>query len=113
MTIIFNDQQFDAELVRTLSHASYGGADINECINTADRIKEEDVESWHREWSQTAERALAMAESSALADHPVSAREAYLRASNYFRASAAFQSGAPVDPRLARASDRQADAFRR
>lgn len=113
MTILFNDIQFDAELARTLGHACYGGADLNECINTADRIKEEDVESWYKEWSQTAERALALARSSALAGHAVSAREAYLRASSYFRASAVFLCGLPEGPRLAHASDRQTDAFRR
>lgn len=112
MTFLFNDPLFDAELVKTLSHACYGGADINECINTADRIKEEDTESWYREWNQTAERTLAVARSCAGSGHNVSAREAHLRASSYFRASGAFLHGPPVDARLSRALDLESDSFR-
>jgi dipeptidyl aminopeptidase/acylaminoacyl peptidase len=112
MNLLFTGPLFDAELLRTLSHACYGGADINECIATADRITEDDFESWYKEWNQTAERAQALAEASLSACHGVSAREAYLRASNYFRTSGVFLAGTPVDSRLIRALDRQAETFR-
>jgi pimeloyl-ACP methyl ester carboxylesterase len=112
MNLLFTGPLFDAELLRTLSHACYGGADINECIATADRITEDDLESWYKEWNQTAERAQALAEASLSGCHGVSAREAYLRASNYFRTSGVFLAGTPVDSRLIRALDRQAETFR-
>ena len=43
--------------------------------------------------------------------HQVSAREAYLRACNYYRASYPFLFGTPVDPRLIEAFDREVNAF--
>ena len=43
--------------------------------------------------------------------HQVSAREAYLRACNYYRASYPFLFATPVDPRLIEAFDREVNAF--
>jgi dienelactone hydrolase len=54
-----------------------------------------------------------IAESCAAAGHSVSAREAYLRASNYYRTSYLPLFGAPVDVRLVEAFDREAKAFAR
>lgn len=61
MRLIFQDQTFSFELLRTLSYAPYGGADIGECLSTAYRIKEGDFESWYTEWYRTAERIHALA----------------------------------------------------
>jgi hypothetical protein len=58
-------------------------------------------------------RYFDLAEKSAAAGHHVSAREAYLRACNYNRASYPFLFGTPVDPRLIEAFDREVDAFLR
>ncbi|GIN74838.1 hypothetical protein J14TS2_53130 [Bacillus sp. J14TS2] len=56
MRFIFEDQTFSFELLRTTSYATYGGADIGECLMTAYRIKEGDFESWHKEWYTTAKQ---------------------------------------------------------
>jgi alpha-beta hydrolase superfamily lysophospholipase len=104
---------FDAQLLRALGHAYYGGADIGECLSTAHRIREGDFDSWYGEWYQTADRIYAAAEQSRAAGDPVSAREAYLRASNYYRTAFIVLFGSPVDPRVVAAFERQAETFRK
>ena len=88
--IIFDDEAYYFELLRALGHTYGGGADIKECLATAHRITEGDDESWYEQWNTTATRVLAIAEESEKGGHPVSAREAYLRASNYFRTAEFF-----------------------
>ena len=77
----------------------YKGADIGECLSTAYRIKEGDFESWYTEWLKTAKRVHKYADDCLAANHKVSACEAYLRASNYYRA-AEFLLISPEDPRI-------------
>ena len=98
---------------RTLAHAIYGGADFGECRTTSGRVAIGDADSWYREWNETADRVSAIGEASEAKGHKVSAREAYLRASNYYRTSYPFFYGAPVDPRLVEAFDKETAAFRR
>jgi hypothetical protein len=62
-------------------------------------------------WVATAEHAESWGEESARRGHPVSAREAYLRASTYWRLSFYPLFGAPVDPRLVAAFDRESRGF--
>ena len=87
MKIIFNDPTFSSQLLRTIGETYYKGADIGECLSTAYRIKEGDFESWHTEWLKTAKRIHSYADESLASGHTISARDAYLRASNYYRAS--------------------------
>jgi pimeloyl-ACP methyl ester carboxylesterase len=113
MKILFKDPVFDGQLLRALNHVYYGGADVGECISTATRIREGDATSWHDQWSATAQRVYSSAESSFQQGHSQSAREAWLRASNYFRTSYIFLMSAPLDPRVTRQFDLQVDAFRK
>lgn len=100
MYLVFKDQTFSFELLRTLSYAPYGGADIGECLKTAHRIKAGDFESWYAEWTETAIRAHTLAEQALAHGQQLSAREAYLRASNYYRTAEFFLHGNPEDPRI-------------
>jgi len=100
MHLVFEDQTFSFELLRTVSYAPYGGADIGECLVTASHIRQGDFESWHEQWSKTARRVHALADSALQHGQRVSAREAYLRASNYYRTAEFFLHGNPQDPRL-------------
>jgi pimeloyl-ACP methyl ester carboxylesterase len=111
MKVHFKDELFDAQLLRALSHAYYGGADIGECLTTAQRIRETDAESWYGEWLDTADRIEAAGDACLAKGHRVSAREAFLRASNYHRTASIFLLGLPLDPRLVQAYERQAAAF--
>lgn len=99
MKVVFQDPTFSSQLLRTIGATYYKGADIGECLSTAYRIKEGDFESWYTEWLKTAKRVHKYADDSLAANYKVSAREAYLRASNYYRA-AEFLLISPEDPRI-------------
>lgn len=107
------DAQFDFELSRTLGHAAYGGAELGECLATARRVKEGDYDSWYDEWFTTGERLWQAGEIAEKGGHPVSARDAYLRACNYFRTAEFFLHGDPNDPRIRETSGRSVDSFHR
>jgi pimeloyl-ACP methyl ester carboxylesterase len=99
MKIVFNDPTFSSQLLRAIGETYYRGADIGECLSTAYRIKEGDFESWHTEWLRTAKRIHGYANESLAKGHTISARDAYLRASNYYRVSE-FLLVDPHDPRI-------------
>ena len=100
MHLVFEDQTFSFELLRTIGYAPYGGADIGECLATASHIREGDFESWYEEWCKRARRVHALADDALQQGKRVSAREAYLRASNYYRTAEFFLHGKPHDPRI-------------
>jgi hypothetical protein len=87
MKLIFDDPTFSLQLLRAISETYYKGADIGECLSTAYRIKEGDFESWYNEWLKTAKRVHNYAQECLKNKHNISAREAFLRASNYYRVS--------------------------
>jgi pimeloyl-ACP methyl ester carboxylesterase len=111
--IVFQDQTYDFELRRVLGYAVSGGTDINECLYTAQRIKEGDDESWYTEWRATADRIRTIGEESLAAGHKVSAREAFLRASNYYRTAEFFLRANLNDPRLISTWRLSRDSFRK
>ncbi|MGD0854608.1 MAG: alpha/beta fold hydrolase [Dehalococcoidia bacterium] len=67
-----------------------GCAEGGECFYTASMIKDGDGESWYNAFTGMGSRAEKRAEISSAGGHPVSARESYLRAYAYYRASIAF-----------------------
>lgn len=105
-----DDQQFWFETLRALGHTAYGGADINEVIAVSQRIPAGDYEAWYREWRALAERIEAEGRRSAR--HPITARDSFLRASNYFRSAEFFLHGATPDPRAAEMYERSVACFR-
>lgn len=111
MRLAFSDELFDAQLIRTLSYAAQGGADLGECLGTAHRISKVDPDLWYDEWLATAERVEKQAAASSAGGHRVSARLAWLRASNYHRTAGLFVIGS--DQRFRASVDRQTAAFRR
>ncbi len=100
MKVAFKDESFAFEFVRNLGFTYYGGADIGEMMATAGRIQEGDFESWFKEWDKLARRILSRADSSLSDGHLQSAREAYLRASTYFRTAEFYLHGNPHDSRI-------------
>jgi dipeptidyl aminopeptidase/acylaminoacyl peptidase len=97
MKLHFTDQTFSFELLRTASYGLYGGSEIGEVLATAKQIREGDFESWHVAWQRTAARIEALAAQIRDQGHPISAGQAFLRASNYYRTTEFFL--APDDPR--------------
>jgi len=112
MKIVFQDPTFSFQLLRAISETYYEGADIGECLSTAYRIKEGDFESWHKEWLNTAQRVHKYADDSLATGHKVSACQAYLRASNYYRA-AEFLLMDPEDPRIQTTWGNSKECFRK
>ncbi|WP_406210449.1 alpha/beta fold hydrolase [Kitasatospora sp. NBC_01560] len=107
-----NNIQFWYETLRSMSHIAYGGADFGEVVSTGERIVEGDYASWYTEWSATADRVAGEAEKALAAGHRVSARDGFLRASNYYRSAEFFLHGRTCDPRHDHAYDRSVACFR-
>ena len=100
---------FDYQFVRTMGCTTYNGAEIGECYETASRIEDEKEDSYTEAWRVTAERVEAVARKSLAGAHLVSAREAFLRASSYWREVGFYQSTA--DPKCRASWERQRDCF--
>ena len=114
MKIAFQDQNFSFEFLRVLGESIHGGSDINECFASAARIREDDYESWYQEWNHTAVRIHQIAEQCLAQRHTVSARQAFLRASNYYRCAEFFmhmQIG-KTDPRALDTYEKSVACFR-
>ncbi|MGI5450640.1 alpha/beta hydrolase family protein [Streptomyces sp. CA-243310] len=107
-----NNVQFWYETLRSMSHIAYGGADFGEVVSTGERITEGDYDSWYVEWMATADRVSGEAEKALAAGHRVSARDGFLRASNYYRSAEFFLHGHPCDPRHDGAYDRSVACFK-
>ena len=97
MKLYFKDQTFSFELLRAVSYGGYQGAEIGECLATAATIKEGDFNSWFEQWEKTANRVEKIGEKCLSKGHVVSGREAFLRASNYYRTAEFFLE--PTDSR--------------
>jgi pimeloyl-ACP methyl ester carboxylesterase len=110
---IFKDEMFEAQWLRAAGHGSYEAAEIAECLEVARQIGGADRERWFAAWSGFASRLFEAAERSERAGHSVSARGAYLRASNYWRAAWTFLFQAPIEARALDAYRRHREAFTR
>ncbi len=113
MKLIFEDPTYSFELLRAMAHAPYNGADIGEVLKTGYRIEEGNDESWYKEWLKTAEFTENIANNSLDGGHEVSAREAYLRASNYYRSAEFFIHEDPTDPRIIELGRKSRECFQR
>lgn len=106
------DPTFWYETLRSFGHIAYGGADFGEVVATASRIVSGDYDSWHEQWLLTADRVAERALRSRAGGHRVSARDAFLRASNYYRNAEFFLHANPDDPRIAHSYHASVDSFR-
>ena len=105
------DQQFWFETLRVFGAADYGGGQFGEVLATAGQITPGDYDSWHAAWNALADRIAAQGEACLASGHRVSARDGFLRASNYYRSSEFFLHGTPSDPRIAVAYKRSVACF--
>jgi len=109
--IHFEEPQFAFQFLRIVGAAASRQADVGESFATANRIVDGDFESWEREWRRTGTRIETTADACLAKGHRASAGDAYLRATNYFRAAEFFLHGNPGDPRIQDLSDRSARCF--
>ena len=111
--LIFTDKSFIFEFIRTVGYSYEGGADIGECVSTARRIKDGDIRSWYKEWLRTADRIYNLAEGFEKEGNIVSAREAYFRASNYYRSAGFYMHAEPDRPKALKSWQRSRESFRK
>lgn len=109
--IHFKNGDLDFYLLWALAHASAGGAEYGECLSAASRVDEGKPESWILAWTGLAARLEDRAIAAEAANHPVSARQAFLRAAAYQRVATLMIR--PRDPRLRSAWERARTCFRR
>jgi pimeloyl-ACP methyl ester carboxylesterase len=112
MKIYFDNPEYDGQFLRAVDYAPLG-AQIGEAWTIAAQIKAGDATSWYNAWSSYADRLYELAIKAGDAGHRVSARNAFLRASNYYRSAYIFIFTLPVDPRVLDAYEKQTDAFQR
>ncbi|MFI6047512.1 alpha/beta hydrolase family protein [Nocardia sp. NPDC051321] len=107
MKFLFDDESFDFETLRAAGFACYGGAELGEVLTTARRITDGDEAAWLREWRATAERVHAIGDDCLAKGRKVSAREALLRASNYYRTAEFYRRDNPAEDAEARELSRR------
>jgi pimeloyl-ACP methyl ester carboxylesterase len=81
---------FDFQLAGVLGAAQSGGAAVGECYATISTVKDGDLRGWSDAWEQTATRIEETASRCESEGHAISAAEAYLRASTYWRTAGFF-----------------------
>lgn len=108
MKFLYDDESFSYEALRVAGYAMYNGADLGEVLVTCQQIPEGDEAAWSAQWATTAARVEGIGRDALAAGHRVSAREALLRASNYYRAADFYRRENPAadaeSARLAKAS---------
>ena len=109
--LVLKDELLDAQLLRAVGAATYGGADVGECIATARRIDERSLDSWYEQWTATATAVGRLAAAEEEAGNRESARLAHLRACTYHRTAGVMLMAAPLDRRLVSAYAAQRQAF--
>ncbi len=108
MTILFHDELLDDFGQWPLAYAPYGGADFGELQVIAATVGDSGGgDAFHAAFTGMADRLAAEAAEAQAAGHLASARELHLRAAVYYAASYHPLYGAPVDPRVVTAFDRQ------
>lgn len=90
MKIYLDDAEMDAQLGRTLIAANSRSADIGETLATANRVVAGDYGSWFEQWSATAAEVHARGQAALAAGHRVTARQSFLRATEYWRQAIFF-----------------------
>jgi hypothetical protein len=103
-------EDLSLEFTRLLASAQEGGATLAECWLTASRIDFTDDDSWHGEWTATADVNRKRASSAAAQGHPATARSNWLRAINYYLTAAYPFDLSPDKRRSAIASMRECAA---
>lgn len=94
---IFSHDTFQFQSLIVLGSVYERAADVGEVFATTSQILDGDYQGWLNAWKGTGDRVAGIADASSKGGHAVSAREAYLRASNYY-AQAAFVAEGTDDP---------------
>ena len=113
LELVFKSGGYSFQTIRALGYAVSGGADVGEVLKTAYAITEGDDESWCREWQKTATHCEQVGNEFLELGHKPSARQQFLKASNYFRTAEFFLHDNPDDPRIISLWQKSRDNFLR
>ncbi len=102
---------FDYEFIRGISTQQVGAAEFGEAMETMTRVHDGDFESWIQEWSATADRVATYAENALQSGDTTIARDAFLKASNYYRMAVFYAH--PTSPRHTMLWQRSKECFHR
>ncbi|WP_052515545.1 alpha/beta hydrolase family protein [Dethiosulfatarculus sandiegensis] len=106
----FDDVEMDFVLQWVLGSTIFGGCEIGEAFYTVGNIKNGDPKSWQEGWAKLARQVEQRGQWALSAGHRVSARESFLKASNYYRT--AVVSVMPDDPNMKLWGDKCRQTFR-
>lgn len=109
--VFYREADYDGQFVRSLNAVYAGSADLGEVFATARRVGPPEAGRWYAAWTATAERAAAAADRALADGRRVTARGAYLRASEYARQAFYFIRGELDDARLRSAYTAHVAAF--
>ena len=112
MKLYFDDVAFDGQLQRAVGKSDAGMANAGECLAIAQRITPGDRDSWYQAWSEFATGLISRGDEARRAGHNISARNAYLRAAEYFRQAFFFHREDLDADKLRRAYAASVTAFR-
>ncbi|MCJ8499740.1 alpha/beta hydrolase family protein [Desulfatitalea alkaliphila] len=87
---LFNDTAFVFQSLWRFGLIATGGADLGELLTITGQVTDYDPESWYQAWHAMAVKVRATGNEFAATGHDLAARQAYFRASNYFRAAAIY-----------------------
>ena len=109
-TFLTPHHPFASQTLRLAAEASQGGGDVFEIARCCERIELGDKDSWEREWIALAEKTEVWAQEALDSGHPVSARNYFFHANNYWRMADVFLLG--FDPRRAHYFSKAQECFR-
>jgi len=81
------DSEMDFQLLRMLGTSCNGGSSVGECFSIIDKIADCDPANWTREFHQLAKQAEKQAIDALKKGHKISAKDHFIRASNYYRSA--------------------------
>lgn len=83
--LFFSNPSMNFEFIRGLGYTYEQGADIGEAIATAQLVKPETINKWYSAWLDRATQTYLQGQDFKAGEDSVSASQAFLRASNYYR----------------------------
>lgn len=114
---IFEDESLVFELIRVMSKATEHGSDIGESLAAAFLIKQKEgdqqalLNAWYEVWREQGDRIEKIADECMANGHKVSARDAYFRASEYYRSADFYLHDNPANPAILQLWDKMFSCF--
>ena len=108
---VFQHTDFQFQFLLGLGSAYEQAADVGELFAAASQITDGDYDSWYDTFYALGEQVQRIAESSASLSDPISAREAWLRASGYYGQAYFFTYGTKQPDRIVATWERHRACF--